>query len=101
MPTAGRVVCARRGDGFDSRPDAVLTLASPFAAVQTLDPMDLLFVGGFVAVLCLGIAGLVTVAAPAGLPAFVSALRGAFVLFGAAFLALGVLGAVAVALVGD
>ncbi|WP_276270830.1 hypothetical protein [Haloarcula litorea] len=69
--------------------------------MRTLDPSDLLFVGGFVAALCLCIAGLVTVAAPAGLPGFVDALAGVFLLFGAVFLALGVLGAALVALFGD
>lgn len=56
-----------------------------------------MFVGGFVAVLCFGIAGFVSVAAPAGLPGFVGALVDAFLLFGVAFLTLGVVGAVLVA----
>ncbi|MDS0260560.1 hypothetical protein NDI56_14230 [Haloarcula sp. S1CR25-12] len=64
----------------------------------SLDSLDLLFVGGFVAAVCLGIAGLVTVAAPPGVPGFVGALAGVFLLFGLVFLLLGVVGALLVAL---
>jgi hypothetical protein len=65
--------------------------------VYTLSPSDPLFVGGFVAVLCFGIAGFVTVAAPPALPGFVGALVDAFLLFGVAFLVFGVVGAALVA----
>jgi len=65
--------------------------------VWSLDPLDLLFVGGFVAAICLAIAGLVTFAAPPGVPGFVGALRAAFLLVGAAFFLLGAAGAALVA----
>ena len=66
--------------------------------MRELSPGDLLFVGGFVAALCFVVAGFITVAAPPALPGFVGALVDAFLLFGAAFLLLGVGGAALVAL---
>ena len=61
--------------------------------MRELSPSDLLFVGGFVAVLCFVVAGFVVVAAPPALPGFADALVNAFLLFGGAFLLLGVGGA--------
>ncbi|WP_254279968.1 hypothetical protein [Haloarcula marina] len=69
--------------------------------MRSLDPSDPLFVGAFVAVLCLGIAGLITLAAPPGLPGFVEALVNVFVGFGIVFLVLGVIGAAIVWLFSD
>ena len=85
--TAGSVVWAR--------PAVDIVLSAPPGAfrVWSLDAFDLLFVGGFVAAVCLGIAGLVTLVAPPGVPGFADALAGVFLLFGLAFFLLGVLGA--------
>jgi len=94
--TAGSVVCARRPSV-----DTVLSPVARLSSVRTLSPSDPLFVGGFVAVLCFGIAGFVTVAAPPGLPGFVDGLVTAFLLFGGVFLVLGAVGAVLVAVFGS
>ncbi|WP_431357785.1 hypothetical protein [Haloarcula marina] len=51
--------------------------------------------------LCLGIAGLVAVVGPTGLPGFSQALVAVFSLLALVFLALGVLGAVLVAVFGE
>jgi hypothetical protein len=75
-----------------------LSLVAPLAFVRELSPGDPLFIGVFVAALCFAIAGFLTVAAPAALPGFVAGLVNAFLLFGAVFLALGVAGALVVAL---
>ncbi|MBV0901362.1 hypothetical protein [Haloarcula salina] len=69
--------------------------------MQSLDPGDLLFVGGFVAVLCFAVAGFVSVAAPSGVPGFTGALVWVFVGFGVAFGALGVLGAALVVVLSE